>query len=91
MKMRLYISLARTLKKDGEGTANRRLFVTVVDPRFDYLPGARCLEDLALLRRTASPLRKAKPRSIAAGGRDLPHCHHSHVQGKLQYQAGFGP
>jgi hypothetical protein len=27
----------------------------------------------------ASQLRKAKPRSIPAGDRDLPHCHQSHL------------
>jgi hypothetical protein len=77
--LQLYISLARILKNTGELPPYRRVFVTGVDLRFDYFPGVRRLDDLALLRRVASQLRKAKPRSIMAGDCDLPRCHQSHV------------
>jgi hypothetical protein len=63
----------RDLEK-GRARATRVLLAIGVDPRFDYLPDI-CLEDLALLRRVISVLRKAKTRSIAAGDRDLPRCH----------------
>ena len=59
--------------------ATRFLFVIGVDPRLDYLPGVRSVEDVALERRMVSPLREAKPRPIAASDRDLPHCHRGQV------------
>jgi hypothetical protein len=68
----------RNLEK-GQAHAWRPLFAIGVDSRFDYFPGVRRLDDLAFLRRVASQLRKAKPRTVAAGDRDLPRCHQSHV------------
>ena len=62
----------------GRARATRVHLATGVDPRFDYLADVY-LEDLALLRRVTSLLRKAKARSVAAGDRDLPRCHQSHV------------
>ena len=55
------------------------LFAVGVDPRFDYFPGVRRLDNLALLRRMASQLRKAKPRSILASDGNLPRCHQRHM------------
>ena len=68
----------RDLEK-GMAPAIRLLFGTGVDPRLDYLPGVRCLKGAAYKRRLASTLREAKPRSVAASYRDLPHCHKSQV------------
>src|ERR1700735_4145727 len=56
------------------------IFATGVDPRFDYFPGVRSLDDLALLRSMTSELRKAKPRSILASDADLPRCHQRHTE-----------
>jgi hypothetical protein len=63
----------RDLEK-GRAPAARPLFAIVVDLRFDCLADVY-LEDIALLRRVTFLLRKAKARSVAAGDRDLPHCH----------------
>jgi hypothetical protein len=59
------------------------LFAIGVDRRFDRCPGVRCLDDLTIPRRAASPLRKVKPRSVAAGDRDLPRCDQGHVKRKF--------
>ena len=45
----------------GRARATRLLFAIGVDPRLDYLPGLGCIEELALLWRGVSLLRKAKP------------------------------
>ena len=55
----------RDLEK-GRAPAARPLFAIVVDLRFDCLADVY-LEDIALLRRVTSLLRKAKARSVAAG------------------------
>jgi hypothetical protein len=61
--------------KKGIAPAIRLLFATGVDPRLDYLPGVRGVENGALQRSVVSALREAKPRSVAAGDCDLPRRH----------------
>ena len=56
------------------------LFAIGVDPRFDYFPGVCSLDNLVFLRRIASQLRKAKPRSILASDGNLPRCHQRHME-----------
>jgi hypothetical protein len=60
--------------------AIRLLFATGVDPRLDYLPGVCRFKSAAYKRRMISSLRHAKPRSVAARDRDLPHCHRGQVE-----------
>ena len=54
------VSMATVHRAAGR-SACLPLFAIGVDPRFDYFSGVRSLDNLALLRRTASQLRKAKP------------------------------
>ena len=70
----------RDLKK-GRARSSPRLplFAVGIDPCFDHFPGVRSLDNLVLLRRTASQFGKAKPRSILASDGDLPRCHQRHM------------
>ena len=77
-----YILIAVTLKK-GERDPPPALPAALCGKhrslRFDHFPGVRSLDNLVLLRRTASQFRKAKPRSILASDGDLPRCHQRHM------------
>jgi hypothetical protein len=53
--------------KKGMAPAIRLLFATGVDPRLDYLPGVRGVEDVALERSMVSALLEPKCRPIRPG------------------------
>jgi hypothetical protein len=61
LPLRLDFEFARRDLEKGRAGASRPLCAMRVDLHFDYFPGIRRLNDLALLRRMTFRLRKAKP------------------------------